>query len=344
MAKSSTNLRESDIECFYKTSTKNKNGEFNNTRENVICNIINNKIPQGYYDKNIKWENLRKGLMKWIADIKEKVFPKMVDEKIQFESKGGRNNSYDFLMTVSGNTGRNYSEKEYKIEFKYNIKNIEGAPQFSSPSNPDKFFKNEKYVEYYYNNYLGKIIDKANKVCGSKFEMPDKAEYNTKIYNNNPDCVKELKIKHKTNKDFNKYCNEQSKISIIEYLKKAELDTDKLSKYLYETQQDKHYMLYYKDKFIYDKHKNNDMFKIKKDKVSIEAPNLICQTVSGHNLRLMLRWKNGNGIAYPAFQISRKIPKKKELIELLKSNDIEFSKKSLVEELRLLLDNNNIIY
>ena len=103
-------------------------------------------------------------------------------------------------------------------------------------------------------------------------------------------------------------------------------------------------MLYHNGKFMYDKHKNNDMYKIKKDNMIIKEPNLICETFSGHKLKIMLRWKNGNGIAYPAFQISRKIPIKKDLIELLKNNNIEYSTKYLVAELRLLLDNNGIIY
>jgi len=31
-----------------------------------------------------------------------------------------------------------------------------------------------------------------------------------------------------------------------------------------------------------------------------------CKTESGYKLKVLLRWKNGNGIAYPAFQISIK--------------------------------------
>ena len=110
-------LQLNDIENFIKKSTKDKNGEINDMREDIILNIINKNIPQEYYEKNPKWEDLRKALNEWIIRIKEKEFPRMKDEVIKFEKKGGRKNSYDFLMKVSGKSGRNNSEKEYKIEF-----------------------------------------------------------------------------------------------------------------------------------------------------------------------------------------------------------------------------------
>jgi hypothetical protein len=341
-------LQLNDIENFIKKSTKDKNGEINDMREDIILNIINKNIPQEYYEKNPKWEDLRKALNEWIIRIKQKEFPRMKDEVIKFDKKAGRKNSYDFLMKVSGKNGRNYSEKDYKIEFKYNTKSIEGAPQFSSPSNPDKYFIGEKYVEYYYDNYLDKIVKKANEVLEKEnkdlLEKPDKDVYIKTINNNNPNCVLKFKELFKRSKKFSTYCKEQSNKSIIEFMKKCELNTDSLSEYLYKNQKDKHYMLYHNGKFIYDKHKNNDMYKIKKDNMIVKAPNLICETVSGHKLKIMLRWKNGNGIAFPAFQISRKIPIKKDLIELLKNNNIEYSTKSLVADLRSLLDKNGIIY
>jgi hypothetical protein len=337
-----------DIENFIKKSTKDKNGEINDMREDIILNIINKNIPLKYYKKNSKWEDLRKALNEWIIRIKEKEFPRMKDEVIKFEKKGGRKNSYDFIMKVSGKSGRNNSEKEYKIEFKYNTNSIEGAPQFSSPSNPDKYFIGEKYVKYYYDNYLDKIVKKANEVLEKDNKdllgKPDRDVYIETINNNNPLCMVKYKELGEQNKEFSTYCNEQSKKSINEFMKKCELNTGSLSEYLCESQKDKHYMLYHNGTFIYDKNKNNDIYKIKRGGVIIKAPNFICETVSNNKLEVMLRWKNGNGIAYPAFQISRKIPIKKDLIKLLKNNNIEFSTKSLVADLRSLLDKNGIIY
>ena len=34
-----------------------------------------------------------------------------------------------------------------------------------------------------------------------------------------------------------------------------------------------------------------------------KAPYFICKNREGNQLKIMLRWKNGNGIAYPAFQV-----------------------------------------
>ena len=62
-------------------------------------------------------------------------------------------------------------------------------------------------------------------------------------------------------------------------------------------------MLYYKNKLYLDETNINDFNLVSYTK----KPNLykyIIKTKTEKNINVLLRWKNGNGIAFPAFQIS----------------------------------------
>ena len=71
-------------------------------------------------------------------------------------------------------------------------------------------------------------------------------------------------------------------------------------------------MMYSKNKFHYQI-PNMDDYSIQSYIVDPKNKNrFICETKSGKQMYVLLRWKNGNGIAFPAFQISqRKITNKK---------------------------------
>ena len=60
----------------------------------------------------------------------------------------------------------------------------------------------------------------------------------------------------------------------------------------------------YKDGKIYHEVHTQDDYTIDPETIIKESPNFLCKTVSGKKMKILLRWKNGNGIAFPAFQIS----------------------------------------
>ena len=110
-----------------------------------------------------------------------------------------------------------------------------------------------------------------------------------------------------TNKDqdikFYNLAKELSNESIKSFITNTELNIDLLSNYLYNTQKNKIYMLYINNIFILQKIDIDD-YKI--DKV-VKNPNKYryeCVSKNGKKINILLRWKNGNGIAFPAFQIS----------------------------------------
>ena len=92
-----------------------------------------------------------------------------------------------------------------------------------------------------------------------------------------------------------------SEKSINEFIKLNELDIQKLSEYLMKTQKDKYYMLY-KDNRFHMESVNMEEYEL----VSYEKQKngFIATSKTGNEIKILLRWKNGNGIAYPAFQIS----------------------------------------
>ena len=116
----------------------------------------------------------------------------------------------------------------------------------------------------------------------------------------------------KSNSKFTKnekdiYCYEtakkQTKESIVSFIKITDLKIDLLSNYLQKTQQNKNYMLYYQGEFILE-NTNMDDYIIETVVKNPDLNRFECTTKSGKKMKVLLRWKNGNGIAFPAFQIS----------------------------------------
>ena len=91
--------------------------------------------------------------------------------------------------------------------------------------------------------------------------------------------------------------------SISSFIEKTELNIDALSDYLLTSQNNKIYMLYSDTKFIVQR-PNMENYQILSVEKNPEKNRYECLSKSGVKLYVLLRWKNGNGIAFPAFQIS----------------------------------------
>tara|TARA_Y100000739_G_C20544692_1_gene435308 strand:- start:828 stop:1259 length:432 start_codon:yes stop_codon:yes gene_type:complete len=140
------------------------------------------------------------------------------------------------------------------------------------------------------------------------------------IHSTEPMCMKSIQEKYyKGNKnsskftkntqniDFYKKAKDISKNSIENFVKNTDLDCNKLTEHLLKTQSEKYYMLY-KNKKIKLQKLEIDNYKI----ISYEKEKntYIAKTKAGSKLYILLRWKNGNGIAYPALQIKLKFNNK----------------------------------
>ena len=102
---------------------------------------------------------------------------------------------------------------------------------------------------------------------------------------------------------FYKYSKKISKESISNFIDKTDIKIELLSDYLYKTQKNKIYLLYNNGQFILQKIDIND-YKINIINKNPNKSRYECISENGKSINILLRWKNGNGIAFPSFQIS----------------------------------------
>ena len=293
------------IDVFF-SFEKSENDSNNGLRESIISAIINNKIPDTFFTCD-KWCSLRIQIDSFIEKLKSVIDLESFGDLICIP-KGGRRFHYDFVFLFD-------KTREIKIEFKFNAASVHDCPQFVSPGKPTRFM-DINYEEWFYDNGLKNIAEYAD------LDLPDKNEYLKTIHSNQVPVMKVFKSKYDTDITFQKYCKKIDKQTNKEFLEKCVLDIDKLSSYLYESQKDKYFMCYFNGEFFLDC-LDHSLFQI--TECEVHAPNFICKTKIGYSLEVKLRWKNGNGIQYPAFQISRKFPSKNDLISLCKENDIKYN-------------------
>jgi hypothetical protein len=237
------------IPTVFNKSVKSRNDKYNKTRENIIGSIINNVVPPDFYT-NLYWSELKDGIISFLAELSEEPFT-----KVECLHKGGRGNNYDFTFIINYADGLIAIEKH--IEFKYGSVSIDQTPQFVSPMNPSKYLISQcSYEEYVYDKYLPILTEKSG------FPMPVKEEYLKEIHSTSPLCMKSFQTLYyqgcnKSSKytgaeeavAFYELCKKLSKESIQHFINESDLDIELLSKYLYDTQKNKVYMLYSNKKF-----------------------------------------------------------------------------------------------
>jgi hypothetical protein len=290
-------------------STKSDNDSQNKIRETIIAGIINGHIPNQYYGLP-RWAAIKDGLFMAIDQmlLQDNRNPY---QRLELKHKGGRKFNYDFDLFVYYNEGDDATCK--KIEFKFNASTIAETPQFVSPMRPSQYLVNsmgdKSFEEEFYDDYLPAISAEAG------LPIPLKHVYLKEVHGSEPRCMmayKELyrRGSHLKNRDllnpnaiFYDLCNQQSKACIRQFIEKADLDLTKLSAYLQETQRDKIYLLFSEGRF-YTQTVNMDDYILCSVKKNPEKSRYECLSQSGKKVNVLLRWKNGNGIAFPAFQIS----------------------------------------
>jgi hypothetical protein len=295
-----------DINVF-NVCSKNMNDANNKKRENIIGSIIDNtRIRMDvdnhftkYFKFSRRWNNIKDAIFNYI----QHELNININKDINLIHRGGRKYNYDFEIKSES--------VKYNIELKFNAKSVSNAPQFVSPYNPSKYMRSS-YEEFYYDNYLPKL-----KSLRDDLVIPDKRIYLQEINSPAPNCMKLYKDIYdngckKSSKytgdpkdiEFYKLANKLSKESIVAFMSTTVLNIDLLNEYLISSQNDKIYMLYKNGKFykqIVDPSKytivSYTVCKNKKNK-------FVAKTQEGKNIKILLRWKNGNGVAFPAFQIS----------------------------------------
>jgi len=284
-------------------SSKNQNDKNNKTRENIIGAIMNGKVPNEFYEIP-QWKEKKENIFSFISQLtNNKKY-----NKIECEHKGGRKFNYDFDITIYYDDGSIVIEN---IELKFNTPSIAGAPQYVSPMNPSQYMINDMTFE---ENHYKKYFPEISKLYGG-LPIPPLEEYLKQVGGDKPKCMKPYQDNYyKGSKQSSRFTNNEEDIRLYEeckkisyesiknYINESDLNIEKLSKYLVDTQKNKKYMLYYDNKFILQTVNNLDDYIIESFTKTANTYN--CVSKSGKNITILLRWKNGNGIAYPAFQIN----------------------------------------
>jgi hypothetical protein len=299
-------LNSKSIQAF-QVSVRKLNDKNNKTRENIICAICNNQVPDKYY-KLPEWFKLKKSINEYIGKLSCLRSNSKHYVRIKCKTKAGCGNKYDFLIKLFNDDDSN---EDFKVELKFNASMVEEAPQIVSPMNPGQFMTSD-YVIYYYNNYLQTLSDKA------QAEMPSLELYLKQINSREPACMKaHQEMYYKGSKGSSKFTNDPKHIKFYEYAKKlsnesistfitnTELNLDLLSEYLYNTQRNKIYMLCLNMTFTLQQ-VNFDDYSLVSVVKNANMSRFECTSKTGRKFYVLLRWKNGNGIAFPAFQISFK--------------------------------------
>jgi hypothetical protein len=290
-------LQYSSINSFV-SSEKKSNDKNNKERENILGAIINDKIPTIYYTESNRWKQMKNS----ITDYIHRLHSETEIQTIKCQHKGGRKFNYDFEIIINDTI-------QYNIELKFNASQISDAPQFVSPMKPSQYLSSS-YEEYYYDNYLQQLATQGN------LSIPERDTYLHQIHSPSPKCMDLFQQKYYngceqsskfTNKEedieFYKTAKRLSNESITTFIEQNTLDIEKLSKYLQDTQDTKYYMLYNNNKF----HKetiNMDEYKLISCENQGKKYRFVATAQTGNKISILLRWKNGNGIAFPAFQIS----------------------------------------
>jgi hypothetical protein len=290
-----------DINAF-NISAKNTNDMNNKKRENIIGCIIANydtNAMNNYYRFSRRWNNIKDAVFNYISD--ELQIPN--HKNITVIHKGGRKYNYDFEIISD--------TQQYNIELKFNIEDVKDAPQFVAPYNPSKYMNNS-FEEFYYENYLSLLTSSRDDLV-----IPTKDIYLHEINSPSPNCMKKYQEVYYNGckassrytglvEDiaFYKLANKLSSESIIAFIAITELNIDLLNEYLRGSQKDKIYMLYKDGKFHRQVIESSKYIIVSYTKCKKKKNRFVATTQEGKNIKILLRWKNGNGIAFPAFQIS----------------------------------------
>lgn len=287
-----TTLTKESVYLFFdkKSQTKHDNDNNNKIREHIILSLATNKVPDEFFEIE-EWKTLKETLISAL----ENGGIDTNDESFSVIQRGGRKFNHDFVITCR--------DKSYNIEFKFNASTISETPQFVSPMKPSQYMT-ASYEEFFYENHLQDIL--------LNDPIP-KENYLKSVHQPKPACL--LSESEKYSKGYKKIddesiayyskCCETTNRSLVNFLKRpdVQLDVEKLNDYLERSQRDKIYLLFKDGKFYIEKHPK-ESYTITSYIKEESKHRFLASTENGEVVKILLRWKNGKGIAFPAFQIS----------------------------------------
>ena len=292
-----------DINKLYSTSSRSDNDKYNTIREHIIISIVNNKIPQNWFE-NEKWEKFRKNIL---SEIENLGYSKCGNyDRYIMTLKAGRGNNYDFNITYFNKDEEMFSSK---IEFKHNIKSIDKYPQFLNLPLKDTKITKISYPEYFYNMYIPNICKLY------EIKIPEKEKYFKYIHNSDYSKLSGFSdYLHSHEMKCNKKCmNCKKRIDYVHESIERFLNTNteliidiaNLNKKFVKSRMGKIYFCWDMNKFHIDYISNKEL-NCSSIKGIKNNNTIVLNTESKSEIHMLLRWKNRLGVLYPSWQISLK--------------------------------------
>jgi hypothetical protein len=276
-------------------NSRSNNTETNEIRENVIHHL--QEIPQSYFEDvtyGPQWLKLKQAFNNALHILQKDDIPIQ-----QIEKMAGRKYNYDFKFHFADGSTQN-------IEFKYNCSSLKKLPQFIQ-LNIKHNINAISYAEYFYDNFLDEYIS-VDPSLPNPVDKLDKVKYLELITNTNHEChpfFQYLKTMLKTSTaNYEKMCA-ISKRSIDSFLSKGHeiIDLQKLSYKFNESQSNKIFMMWDGEQFILDQFTAEQLLVTQYEGI-VNKNSIIVSSATGSKYKLLLAWKNYQGILNPAWYIS----------------------------------------
>jgi hypothetical protein len=283
------------IQAFYVSSVRGANDANNAVRENVLAMLLTPAADEFCADAECgdKWSALRSGWREALG-IAEATVKKMA----------GRKYNYDF--SVGGEDGATM-----KVEFKSGagLKDLSDLPQILSLSGNFDMWRPQGeplYAEHFYKNFLPIYIDADGGDDELRSALPELATYMKLVHQSNYDrhpFFRRLYDREETNKTEKSEIVDQS-ISSYLLLAAGELDLEKLSAKLMESQSDKRFVMWDSraHKFSTRQLVEDDLRLT--ELVEVTKNSIVVRAASAQRYKMLLRWKNHKGVLLPAWQIA----------------------------------------
>jgi hypothetical protein len=308
---STTELSVEDIKYFTSSSKgqgREKNDSNNKKREEILLQLFNTGLPEFEADpqRGAAWKKLNIDFHTIISQIGAR-YDLPADSPATITKKAGRGQHKDFVIQFTDSAG---DEIEVSMEFKFNAKCITDLPEFlNTPA--DKKIVDNFYASYYYKNYVPQL----HALYKISEPMPSEEEYVKHIHKNTPsikwlkalDAADRLDSPNRKNKKadgpLKKQLDSLAKQSITEYLESVNVNLDAVTAEFQQTQEGKNFVCYKEGKFYLDFFQPNELSASRCLPVKNGNTIVIESRVPTTQHHLLLRWKNHNGILFPAWQI-----------------------------------------
>jgi hypothetical protein len=280
-----------DIDLFLTRGIGRGNNDANNKkREAVLCMLYH---ATGDFLADATWSSMQTKWREFLGTLCSAPY-----DDVRVHQRGGRSENYDLDITYL-HTG--VAVSTVKAEFKHNAASLAALPQYFSPAD-NKPYMPVRYADFFYGHYI-------DQVCPTGVEKPDRDTYLSLVYSDNYSrhpMFQALRDSDRANRDRCPPARARVvKDSIAAYLDeyKTQLNMAELSKDIRERQMGKVFILWDLNTFRSDTIHDDEM-----EIASVEGVKnknvLVAVSKAGTKHNMLLRWKNHQGVLYPAWQIS----------------------------------------